>query len=52
MPVCVTYTEKTAQMELDRAEREIEQLKVDHEIAIEKREKQVRYPNFFLCCVN
>ena len=28
-------------MELDRVEREMEQLMVDHEIAIEKREKQV-----------
>lgn len=35
------FSEKMALMELDRAEREIEQLKVDHEIAIEKREKQV-----------
>ena len=38
----LNFLEKSAQMELDRAEREIEQLKVDHEIAIEKREKQVR----------
>ena len=30
-----------AEADLDRAEREIEQLRVDHEVALEKSERQV-----------
>lgn len=37
----VLATASNAEADLDRAEREIEQLRVDHEVALEKSERQV-----------
>ena len=34
-------TDSQLEADLDRAEKEIEQLKTDHEILLEKRDKQV-----------
>ena len=38
---CILATASNAEADLDRAEREIEQLRVDHEVALEKSERQV-----------
>ena len=39
--MCILATASNAEADLDRAEREIEQLRVDHEVALERSERQV-----------
>ena len=45
------FSDSNYEADLDRAKKEIEQLKTDHEVAMERKDRQVKvYINCHCCC--